>query len=199
MNAKEIKDYLDNNSEVIQKVVNRILYKNQDYNAGEIRNMAITALLDSKIPTQKELYLKVLNRVLEEKGYKYNKNELVNPLVRAEETSQLENNPMPEDFDNESFELLDEVFANADLTQEEVFVTALSFNLSTPVALKGKYKKILDNIEDVYYNRILTKKEIASIMKVSVRQMERYRSIAFEKMEKYCEIARLHRTGRHKK
>lgn len=199
MNAKEIKNYLKHNAETIHKVVNRILSKNKDYYPKEIYNMVVTALWDSKNPTQKELYLKVLNRVLEEKGFRYNKNKLVNPLVNIEEIPQLENNSKEDDLSPEAYKLLDEIFSNANLTQEEVFVTALSHSLSTPDVLKGNYKKILDNIEDIYYSRALTKKEIASIMKVNIRQMEKYKKSAFEKMEHYCEIARLYRTGEYKR
>ena len=194
MNLNDFNLFLEEFKSQLKSITYSLLKKNQDYTESEINNMVKTAIWQSKNkkPTLKEIYLNVLNRILEEKGLSYNQGELTSPFVKIDEPGMLENNGEYDALKKQPFEVIDEIFNLTDLTQDEVFVTALSFNMSTPEALKGKYKKILDNIEGVYYIRTLTIKEIAMIMEISPKKVISLKKTAFAKMEKYCELNGIH-------
>ena len=82
--------------------------------------------------------------------------------------------------------ILNAIFRYSKLSQLEIFIVALSFNLDTPEDLKGKYKEKLDNIEPLYYTRKLTKQEIAKICETSTANVTRVQKQALKKMEQYC-------------
>lgn len=185
MGLESLYSFMNGKMEIIHKVTRRLHIKNLDYDYHEIKNMVLTAIFESENePTSHQLYLMVLHRILEEKGYQYKGNELLKISVNVEDSQQLENHcDKKEPKEINATEVLNDLFCSANLTQEEVFVMALSQGLDTPPCLGGEYKKILDHISLEYYIRPLTKKEIAAIMRMSVAKIDKLKSTAMKKIQ----------------
>jgi len=133
--------------------------------------MTITSLYESYSKEKKinfmNIYTKTLNRILEEKGFKYINERPINILSHE---PIIDNQDKYYEFINRHFlkSLINMAFRDTGLTQEEIFILSLSFNLDTPDDLKGEYKDKLDNIEPLYYMRKLNyKKTIANEQTVS--------------------------------
>lgn len=183
----DFQSFVKKNRVFINKTCNRLQALNREYSPTEIRGIVFSAIFNSKDLNKKGIYLSALNRILDEKGLTYRKNKLYKPTIRATENDeqlvdiasfQKYNHQHDENMQDKVASLLSE----SDLTQDEVFVTALSFGLSTPYNLQGKYKEMLDNIEDMYYHRLLKKKEIANIMGLTVRGVNDLQKKAFKKL-----------------
>lgn len=183
MSIKILYDYMDKKSNKVKKITGRLYRKNPDYEYKEIKNMVLTALFECEtIPTDKQIYLTVLNRILEEKGYKYRENSLIKLTVNVKDEI-LENNSHNLEEINAP-ELLNQIFCKAALSQDEVFVTAIVNGLSSPKCLTGKLKEMLDDMPLIYYIRPLTKKEIASIMGVKMAQVDTLWKTAIKKIKR---------------
>jgi len=185
-------DIIEKNKPLIRKIATRLCKQNQDYTYDDISRMTITSLYESYSKEKKinfiDIYTKTLNRILEEKGFKY---------INEKPINILSNEPIVENQNKKYYDLInkhsiksliDMAFKNTKLTQEEIFIISLSFNLDTPDALKGEYKNKLDNIEPIYYMRKLTKKEIAKIAGMTPSQVARIQKKALMKMEQHCVI-----------
>ena len=188
MNENNLHNYIFKNQAQINRIINRIRFKNVDYSIYEIKGMIHTAIWETDNPNERGIYLAVLNRVLQEKGYRYKDSVAQRPLVNLDDMSNLstEGN-VSQPFAPDMLEQVDQIFVGAGLDQDEVFVTSLSFGLSTPEPLTGEYKKILDNIEDLYYIRSLTKQEISNVIKKNIREVDTIRKSAIKKLEQFCE------------
>ena len=190
MDLHDYNIYAQKHQVKITQIARRLWLKNREYTIKEIESMIHSEIWEYKKVTKitfKGLYLATLNRILDEKGYKYKENKLFNPIVAIEDTSNL----IPQNYydginkTDYSF-IIEDFFDNSELNQDEVFVMALSFGLSTPKELKGHYRKQLDNIEDVYYSRLLTQKEIAGIMQIPIPTVKKLRKEAFRKLKNYA-------------
>lgn len=192
MNLKDLKKYIIENKTTIDKIVSSLNKKNTDYNKETIYNMVLTtiSLSKSQNPCKKEIYLQTLERILNEKGLSYINGNLSSPFVNL--TPQDIENYFSEEDKNNCSSIVNEIILESGLTQTEVFVTALNFSLPSPVNLTGKYKEILDNMEEIYYMRSLTQKEISMITNISIFELNKIKKQAFKKMEKYCESNGIH-------
>jgi len=190
MNTKDFHIFIKDNKKLIEKIAWKIFSNNPEYTLDDIKDMVTTSIFELEKPTEIAIYYKTLHRVLGEKGYKIYNNEIVKLEIPIEEIDRLEPSEGYNDFINKpdyTF-VIDSLFSQANLTQDETFVIALCNGLSTPCALKGKYKKILDNIDHIYYTRALTQKEICSITKFPPRKLKKINKKAMKKLEKYSAI-----------
>lgn len=190
MDLHDYNTYAQKHQIKIIQIARRLWSKNREYTIKEIESMIHSEIWGYKEVTRityKGLYLATLNRILDEKGYKYKESKPFNPIIAMEDTSNL----LPQDYydvinKTDYGFIIEDFLDNSELNQDEVFVMALSFGLSTPKALKGQYRKTLDNIEAIYYHRLLTQKEIAGIMEIPVPTVKKLREKAFEKLRNYA-------------
>jgi len=185
----QLKSFLNDKNGLINKITNRLLSQNSDYTREQIYSMVVSDIWEKideeKNLSEKSIYLSTLNRVLEEKGLRYRGKDLYSPLVRTEyDILSIESD---EDFyhkiNKSDFSFATDTMLSV-LSQPEIMVIALSYGLSTPAPLSGKHKKFLDNVEDTYYSRKLTHKEIAAIMGLTVNRMLSVKNKAFKKLVK---------------
>jgi hypothetical protein len=166
----------------IATIVNKIYYHNRDYSKREIKIMVETAIFELKNPSFKAVYLTVLNRILEEKGYKYIGNKLTNPIERG----YLEHFSSRDQKRHEGLRLLlNTIFIGSKLSQNEIFAILLFFQMDSVPALNEKRQKIIDTIEESYYMRKLTIKEISKIIGLKEKETRKLKFSAIEKMKRY--------------
>ena len=131
--------------------------------------MAETAVWENPKLSSRGVYLSILNRILEEKGFEYRGNATTKPLVNVESDGRA-----PVTLGDPDYQVLvNELFINAKLTQKEIFILSLSFGLSTPNALSGEYKETLDSMEDLYYFRPLKRREVAKIANIATPEVSK--------------------------
>jgi len=195
MKAVDFLMFVEDNPTFISRTCRKLRILNSEYTVTEIRGIVISAIYESKEPNKKGIYLKALNRILEEKGLVYKGKELYKPTIRSSDNDEgLIEVASFQDYNSKQSvrpeEKVNKLLENSDLTQDEVFVMALTFGLSTPKSLHGKYKKILDNIEEMYYHKILRIQEIAAIMDRSPREISSLKKTAIKKLEKNKDATR---------
>lgn len=159
-------------------ITNKILRVNPEYSRQDIQAMSDTALWENPKLKPNDVYYPILNRVLEEKGFRYKGSELSKPIINVGVEGKVSIKLKGIDYQA----LVNSLILKAKLTQKEIFVLSLSSGLSTPRALKGEYKRTLDNIEDLYYSRPLRRNEIAKLAKISISDVARICKKAMEKL-----------------
>jgi len=187
MTLEEFDSYTTQYKYQIRSLAYRLHKNNPEYSIQEIITMLMTAIWETPKPTSQTIYFVVLNRILDEKGFCYLNGKLTKLTTPLEDNQgTTESIQCPPIIQANNKVLLDTIMQEAKLDQDEVFVTALAHQLSTPSVLKGKWKTILDNIDPLYNIRPLTYKEISAIMGIPIQIVSQLKKSAISKLERYC-------------
>lgn len=169
----------------INSVATRLYRKNPDYTYQAIVDMVKTAIwgLRNNI-TKKGVYCVVLERILEEKGFKYKDKELYRPIGAIDfEILNKMNIEAPKEQDYS----IGAIMKKAQLTSEEMFVLACIYNIEVPIG-EEYYQKILDNMPSFMYARRMKTPEIAIRMKTTEIKVEQLHKSAIKKMQEYVTL-----------
>lgn len=167
-----IRKLISDNEKLISKLSIFIKRRNSSYSLDTIKSMVITALWENKekvIPRQ--LYLIVLNRITEEKGYKYNNNKLFNPITIDDNLNYYVEEKTP-DYCRIVDDILSNLMYKGYMGEDEVFVLALKKRLNTPSCLSDDHKKILNELSPLYDAKPPTKKELSKISGIPSKRIE---------------------------
>jgi len=169
----------------IKRVISKLLKLNyHSYTYREIKTMVTTAIWENPEYTPRKIYLIVLNRILEEKGYKYQDNKLVKlPSVPLETIENLDILiGTKKDNSQKEYNLINRLLNNK-FTQKELFLTVLIFQIDIPKNLTNKkYIRIINNLSLTFNQRRLKQKEICKISGITLDELKTIKISILEKL-----------------
>jgi hypothetical protein len=173
-------EYVKEHNRQIESTARSIQYLNQEYQVKDIKAMVWTAiweeLHEEKPITMKGIGYTVLKRVLEEKGVKYNKGELLKPVSIIDTMPFISSSP-PKDYTS----ILKDMFSLCKLTQEEMVVLVLCYGLES-TSLKGQYKEIVDQLRNNCNYNPLTYFQISKLLSRDKKIINKIHTTAWRKL-----------------